>query len=419
MKKNKKNIINKIKINLPISILIFIIILHIIIYFKYGSSIFLNYNTNITLLVWIFAIYLASYTKNNYLLLLPIVLLCINELLYLTINTDIFYGQARTELFYDITTTYFIKEIDYNTNLTDALYIKNNNIDEIMTLDEARNLNPQEANDSRYVKLLYDLNIDKQHYNKIKILDMGCGNGDFMRFCKKNGINTSGLTISTEQLNQLKKEGFDVHLGSYRDLQKQLIGNYDIVTFWGTLEHITDGCPGSKKIERKAKRILGEMMSHIKQYYKKDSEYKYLICDDLHINRKFAKTIDAYIIERTYGGWYFYDEPGETISDLIKKDGFQELYVYDITYHYYLATIVDKKHFGNPRNTDLYSIFLFICGFFVNPQISAMILYGLRGDWMWQFDGKTHTDDTCSDCNFEYDRSNRPTTLLWSVSKLN
>jgi hypothetical protein len=239
-----------------------------------------------------------------------------------------------------------------------------------------------------------------------------------MKYCKKQGINVSGLTISTEQLDELKKQGFDVHLGSYRDLQTQLIGKYDIVTFWGTLEHITDGFPGSKKGEKKAKRILSEMMNHIKQYYKKNSIYKYLICDDLHINRNFCKTIDAYIIERTYGGWYFYDEPGETIGSLIKKDGFEELYVYDITYHYFLATKVDKKHFGNPRNVDLYSFVLLFCGLFINPQLCAMIMYGFRGEWMWQFDGKTHSYELCSDCTFEFDRKKRPTTLLWSVSKL-
>ena len=424
-KKNTKNIIKNTNnimkniINIPISVLIFIIILHIVIYFKYGSSIFLNYNTNLTLLVWIFAIYLAGYTKNNYLLLLPILLLCINEFLFIYANMDIFYGQARTKMFYDITTTYFIKENNNNTNLTDGLYIKNNDMNQLMTLDEARQMNIVDANENKYIKLLHDLNIDKSEYQNIKILDMGCGNGDFIKYCMKNGIKASGLSISTEQVKELKKQNLDVYLGSYRDLQKEFIGKYDIVTFWGSLEHITDGYPGSKKGEKKAKGILSKMMGHIKQYYKPRSDYKYLVCDLLHINKKYLNTIDSYILERTYAGWYFYDEPGETFSELIKKDNFQELYVYDVTYHYYLATKVDKTHFGNPRNTDLYSIFLFICGFFVNPQISAMIIYGLRGEWMWQFDGKTHSDDTCRDCNFEYNRSNRPTTLLWSVSKLN
>ena len=139
--------------NFSLSVLIIIIILHAILYFKYGTSIFLNYNTNLTLLVWIFAIYLASYTKNNYLLLLPIFLLCINEFLFIYANTDIFNGQARTKMFYDLTTTYFIKENNNNTNLTDGLYIKNNDMNQVMTIDEARQMNLVDANESKYKKL--------------------------------------------------------------------------------------------------------------------------------------------------------------------------------------------------------------------------------------------------------------------------
>ena len=55
---------------------------------------------------------------------------------------------------------------------------------------------------------------------------------------------------------------------------------------------------------------------------------------------------------------------------------------------------------------------------FINPNLLAMTLYTLRGEWMWQFDNKNHYFDRyCNTCSF-VERSIRPTTLLWCVSKL-
>jgi hypothetical protein len=152
------------------------VILYTVFFLIYGSAVILNYNTKLTCIVWLLSIYIAWFIKKPIILLLPIILLIINELLYFYFDIDAFNGQSRTEFFYDLTTTYFIKENNNNTNLTDALYIKNNDINDIMTVEEARKMNPTDANDSRYVKLLYDLNISKEQYTHIRILDMGCGN---------------------------------------------------------------------------------------------------------------------------------------------------------------------------------------------------------------------------------------------------
>jgi hypothetical protein len=285
-----------------------------------------------------------------------------------------------------------------------------------MSLDECKQLDPKQANDNKYIKLFMDLNIPKKDYSTIKILDIGCGNGDFIKYCKTLGIQASGLSICQNQITELKNQGFDVYLGSYRQLQTQLIGKYDIITCWGSLEHITSAYPCSKSGEKKAKKMLKMVIDNFKKYYKTNSDYKYLFMDTLHVNPKYCGTLNVYLIERAYGGWYFYDKPGERIGDLI--EGFKQIYSIDFTYHYYAATKIDPKHFGTPRNLDLYSILCMISSFFINPHICAMLLYTLRGEWMWQFDGKNHTDESCSDCDFEFDRTIRPTTLIWSLNKL-
>ena len=137
------------------------------------------------------------------------------------------------------------------------------------------------------------------------------------------------------------------------------------------------------------------------------------------MNKKFCEnTINAYLIERAYGGWYFYDNPGETLSDKIKSIGFNKTKQDDFTYHYYMASKIDEKHFGRPSEPNIYKILGFLFGIFINPNLIALVLYSLRGEWMWQFDNKLHYfDKKCESCSF-VERSMRPTTLLWSVNKL-
>ncbi len=397
-----------------------IIVINIYILFVFDSSIFLNINSFLTFIVWISCILIGSYTNKIYWVFVPLLLLLLNELSYIYFNIDIFDGGQRTALFYDITTTYFIKNSKKNTNLTEGIYLNDIKDDSsIMTIEDAKKLDPKIANNNKYIKLLNDLNIDKNDYPNIRLLDIGCGNGDFIKYCKSIGIKAIGLTISKNQSWNLSKQGYTAYYGSYRELQKKFINKFDIITCWGCLEHITNSYPCSKSGEKKAKDMLYKIMEYFKQYFKTDSKYKYFFNTTLHLNPKMCGTIDAYLIERSYAGWYFYDKEEETLGDLIKINGFKQIYNKDFTYHYYLASKVDPDHFGNPRTLDLYSIFLLFGSIFVNPQITAMLFYGLRGEWMWQFDGKQHYCETCYDCDFEDDRDERPTTLIWNLNKLN
>jgi cyclopropane fatty-acyl-phospholipid synthase-like methyltransferase len=399
-----------------------IILLHIVIMFIIGTPmVLLNKNSILTLITWGSFIFLSYFYKNNLFLLAPLLLLIINEFLYIYFNIDVFDGPSRTQLFYDITTTYFIKNAKNNTNLTEGMYLHDIYDDtSIMTKEEARKIHPDDASKQKYEKFWLTLNIKPSEYKNLRILDMGCGNGDFMKYCKSLGVTISGITISKEQADMLKSQNLDVYHGSYRELQSQFIGKYDIVTFWGSLEHITQSYPCSKNGERKADKELKNVMTHVKQYYNPESNYKLLFTTDLHMNKKICKdTINAYIVERAYGGWYFYEEPNETIGDKVESIGFEKIYQNDFTYHYYMATIIDPSHFGCPAKPNIYNIASILFGILINPQLIVMSLYTLRGEWMWQFDNKTHFyDELCETCTF-VDRSKRPTTLLWSVNKLN
>jgi len=403
----------------PLYLLYFILFLHLVISLIIGTSATFNINSWITFTIWAIFIYLAYRYKNNIWLLGPIVVFIANELLYVTFNVDGLDGPSRTKLYYDITTTYFIKQNEKNTNLTEGIYLKDlNDNHSLMSVEEAKQLDPNEANLNKYRKFFKYLNIEPHEFKGLRILDMGCGNGDFMKYCESLGMKTTGLSISNQQVEELKKQGLDVYLGDYRELQPQFIGEMDIITYWGSLEHITQSYPCSKKGEKKADKVLKEMVSHLKQYYDPESNYKLLFTTTIHMNETICKNrLSTYILERAYGGWYFY-ESKNTVADKVQQSGLRLLKNEDFTYHYYLATKIDRSHFGNPGEPNLYNIPSLLFGLLINPSFLFMALYTLRGEWMWQFDNQLHFDESCNSCSFESNRSKRPTTLLWSLNQL-
>jgi len=74
------------------------------------------------------------------------------------------------------------------------------------------------------------------------LLDIGCGTGEFLLACKKNGWNCIGVepnqkarTIADSKLNSssLVKENID-------ELIKTYYQKFDVITMWHVLEHVSD-----------------------------------------------------------------------------------------------------------------------------------------------------------------------------------
>ena len=92
----------------------------------------------------------------------------------------------------------------------------------------------------------------------------------------------------------------------------------------------------------------------------------------------------------------------------------------DMSWHYYMASIADEDHFGNPDKIKLSNLASILFGIFVNPFLVYMSIYTITGQWMWQFDGKNHTAyEDRNNMNFEEDINKRPTTTWWFLLKHN
>jgi len=72
-----------------------------------------------------------------------------------------------------------------------------------------------------------------------RMLDVGCGGGDFMLGMQQRGWQVRGLDISPVAVALARKKGLDVFQGQLSDVELE-DESFDLVTMWDVLEHLHD-----------------------------------------------------------------------------------------------------------------------------------------------------------------------------------
>jgi len=75
----------------------------------------------------------------------------------------------------------------------------------------------------------------KKYFRKGKILDYGCGTGDFLKYLAKKGYESYGFELSEDAKKIALKK--NINLVPKLKNDKNL---YDIITAWHVIEHVTD-----------------------------------------------------------------------------------------------------------------------------------------------------------------------------------
>lgn len=93
-----------------------------------------------------------------------------------------------------------------------------------------------------------DLKMDLKKYSGKSLLDVGCANGQFIEYAARFGIKALGIDISDEMVGEAVKNGHNCKKADLFDLD----GEYDVVTFWDVVEHVTD----PRAVLEKARTLL-------------------------------------------------------------------------------------------------------------------------------------------------------------------
>ncbi len=70
-----------------------------------------------------------------------------------------------------------------------------------------------------------------------KVLDIGCGTGEFLNALSKNGFDTKGIEPNESARNQAIKN-YNLIVNEEREICNFQSGSFDIITMWHVLEHV-------------------------------------------------------------------------------------------------------------------------------------------------------------------------------------
>lgn len=250
-----------------------------------------------------------------------------------------------------------------------------------------------------------------------KLIDVGCGYGDWLNYARSKGIEVIGVNISPDQAKFAREYyGLEILNINWKDipaspeLQAKLYGQFDAVTFMDTIEHYVPS------IYRKNEKIVGgiytDMFQMAHQLLKEDSEANRIFISCLHMIRPphtFKGNFACYLQTRYHSGFYPVGDAGLTQWS---GDYFTELERYDKTEDYRLTSVKDSNHFGSPKiNWTVQKVLAAILLFFLDPHHVHKWLEINTDAWMWHF-GKDAF-------NPEYDNAHqlqlRHVTLWWLI----
>lgn len=74
-----------------------------------------------------------------------------------------------------------------------------------------------------------------------RILDVGCGSGDFMHVAGSMGYTVEGIDISQASAEICKARGLNARAGNF--LTESFSSKFDLITMWDVVEHLRDPAP--------------------------------------------------------------------------------------------------------------------------------------------------------------------------------
>lgn len=154
-----------------------------------------------------------------------------------------------------------------------------------------------------------------------KVLDIGCGTGDFLVYCKSKGWEVTGFEPSPKAASLAKSKQIQLA----KNLQELPEASFDCITLWHVLEHVVD---------------LEMQIATLKRLLKKDGL--------LIIAVPNYKSFDA----QYYGSyWAAYDVPRhiwhfskEAINRIFTQAGFRSLKFYPMWFDSFYVSLLSETY---------------------------------------------------------------------------
>lgn len=223
----------------------------------------------------------------------------------------------------------------------------------------------------------------------MSVCDIGCGYGDWLRFCRDElGCEAVGINITPEQAEYARRHyDLEVHLTNWKsiltdpDLQKQLYGRFDAVTFMDTVEHYVS-MEDRNNLQRQD-RIYSDMCRMAYELLRQNSRSQRVFISCLHQTRR-RRTAGfywhAYFMDKFYSGHYPFEDEGPM---KVCSPWFDVVNVEDRTEDYRLTGVRDRQHFQTVKVTMTPRKLTYIATLLLlDPFVIHRLLYYSQDSWM-------------------------------------
>lgn len=222
-----------------------------------------------------------------------------------------------------------------------------------------------------------------------KLIDIGCGYGDWIRYARDQGIQVKGVNITKVQADLAKaKYGLDVINVNWKEilknasLQKELYGQFDAVTFMDTIEHYVPAT--ARYNDEVQKNIYTDMFRLAHHLINPNSHTGRMFFSCLHQTmKKFSllERICVWFHNRTLSGFYPIGDHGLTQHS---SNYFTELKRIDRTEDYRLTAVLENDHFQTNNNVKitLKGVLMGIKFFLFDPYFIHQLLALPLDHWM-------------------------------------
>jgi len=345
---------------------------------------FINRNTVGMYLLIFIGLSLSKYYFKNLYYSIPIIfiILILHEIAWYTLYIGFTKDEGEVtnncyswfNIYCNNITSKTIKNDDNNTDLSEGLFDNNWNL-----------------TDSETYKLKFDTYFK---YLKLKpgmkILDIGCGNGHWLHYCKSKGVNGIGITISKNQYEHNIKNGLNIILG---DINKGILATinekFDVITNIGAMEHFSS----VSQHPEKRNKILKKYYEQVKNLIDPNSKSKRYLNSYMTTNINYSKYrtpfwyLNIYLIASAFG--YGYYDTDKNIDKIYNSKNSKIIIKRDYTEDYRWISVRNINSIGycNYKFDTNKRIFNFVKDVFTDPSWWQRFLYGYFNSWLWQFGG--------------------------------
>jgi cyclopropane-fatty-acyl-phospholipid synthase len=133
-----------------------------------------------------------------------------------------------------------------------------------------------------------------------KVLDMGCGWGQFLKFMKEKKANAIGLTLSDGQYEACKKNGFNVFIKDVRTVKPEDFGSFDAIVSVGAFEHFCSleeyQAGKQEEVYKSFFKTVSDLLPRGGRFYLQTMSFSKNMIDPNQMDLNADKNSDAYIV---------------------------------------------------------------------------------------------------------------------------